>query len=216
MVFDFDGLVLDTEMPEFRAWAEVYERHGCEPLSVEEWGAAIGTQGGLDPVAVLQRRLGQTLDADEVQRVRAARRDELLAVEVALPGVERWLEDAHRLGLAVGVASSSPVEWVERHLRSLELVDRFACLSCFGPGLRAKPAPDLYLAACDALGVAPSEAVAVEDSPHGIAAAKAAGLACVAVPNALTRALPLGAPDLVVASLADVSLEAALGRLAPA
>jgi beta-phosphoglucomutase-like phosphatase (HAD superfamily) len=77
---------------------------------------------------------------------------------------------------------------------------------CVGRGLAAKPAPDTYRAACAALAVEPRAAIALEDSPHGVAAAKAAGLWCVAVPHAITELLDLSEADLVVRSLADVSL----------
>ena len=76
-----------------------------------------------------------------------------------------------------------------------------------------KPDPALYRAVVDSLGVRPDEALALEDSPNGVLAAKRAGLACVAVPNALTARLDLGHADLVVGSLADVSLAALIQRL---
>ena len=85
--------------------------------------------------------------------------------------------------------------------------------SCFGPGVAGKPAPDTYLAACAALGVEPARAIAVEDSPHGVTAAKAAGLYCVAVPHALTEQLDLGHADLRVSSLAAARLRDVIVRL---
>jgi HAD superfamily hydrolase (TIGR01509 family) len=130
-----------------------------------------------------------------------------------LPGVHDWLDDARRLGLPIGVASSSEVDWVAAHLERLGLLDRFACLTCFDGALRGKPAPDLYLAACESLGVAPADALAVEDSGNGITAARAAGMRCVAVPHDLTREHDLSGADLVVASLADLTLEEAIARL---
>jgi beta-phosphoglucomutase-like phosphatase (HAD superfamily) len=91
--------------------------------------------------------------------------------------------------------------------------DRFGHLSCRDEVVPGKPAPDVYLRACDALGVEPRNALAVEDSPNGVTAAKAAGLRCVAVPNRITAALDFSGADLVVTSLADVTLAAALERL---
>jgi HAD superfamily hydrolase (TIGR01509 family) len=162
----------------------------------------------------LAERTGAPLD--EARRAaRKARRDELLAAEAVLPGVHAWLDDAARLGLPVGVASSSEVDWVAGHLERLGLADRFTCLSCFDGRLQGKPAPDLYLTACEALGVAPGDALAVEDSGNGVAAAKAAGLRCVAVPHDLTRDHDLSPADIVVPSLADLPLEEAMARLWP-
>lgn len=214
LVLDFDGLILDTELPAFQAWADVYERHGCAPLTLAEWAADLGTSGRLDPVAVLAERTGLQLDAADVHRLRRARRDELLAGERVLPGVEAWLDEADALGIPVAVASSSQVDWVGGHLGRLGLADRVRHLSCFGGGLPAKPAPDLYLAACAALGVAPADALAVEDSPNGVAAARAAGLRCVAVPNRLTAGLDLSAADVVLPSLAAAGLAEVAAALA--
>jgi HAD superfamily hydrolase (TIGR01509 family) len=206
LVFDFDGLILDTEGPVFRAWQEEFDAHGCPPLTIEEWSAEIGTSGGLDLVELIRTRATRPFDEAAMHSRRRGRRDELLAEESALPGVIAWLDDARELGLRVAIASSSESEWVEPLLHRLALRDRFGHVACFGTGLAAKPAPDTYRAACAALGVEPDAAIALEDSPHGIAAAKAAGLWCVAVPHAITETLDLSQADLVLQSLADVSL----------
>jgi HAD superfamily hydrolase (TIGR01509 family) len=206
LVFDFDGLILDTEGPVFRAWQEEFDAHGCPPLTIEEWSAEIGTMGGLDLVGMLRTRATRPLDENLMHARRRARRDELLRDETVRPGVLEWLDAADELGLRVAIASSSEPEWVEPLLDWLGLRHRFEFLACSGNGVVGKPAPDTYLAACAALGVEPSGAIALEDSPHGIAAAKVAGLWCVAVPHAITEMLDLSEADLIVPSLADVSL----------
>jgi HAD superfamily hydrolase (TIGR01509 family) len=221
IIFDFDGLILDTELPIYRAWSEAYIGIGVSPLSVEEWSADIGTIGGLDPLAELCARAaaaGVGLGPAAVGPLRERRRrreDELLAAETVRPGVLTWIDAAAQRGLALGVATCSSRVWAEGHLERLDLLDRFSALCCHGDrdGVAAKPAPDLYLEVCRLLGVAPSSAVAVEDSPNGVRAAKAAGLACVAVPNELTRLLNLDEADLVVSSLASVTLDEALAAL---
>jgi HAD superfamily hydrolase (TIGR01509 family) len=216
IVFDFDGLILDTETPLVRGWAEVFGSYGCAPLTPVEWGRAIGTATTIDPVAILVERAviaGLAVDAEAAARVGRDTVRERIAAEVARPGVEAWLDEADRLGLTAAIASSSPATWVEGHLARLGLRHRFKLLACPRPGLGAKPAPDLYLEACVRLGVGGHEVLAVEDSPNGIAAAKAAGLRCVAVPNELTRQLDLAQADLVVDSLAKVTLAEVLARL---
>jgi HAD superfamily hydrolase (TIGR01509 family) len=213
IVFDFDGLILDTEGPVFHSWLETFEAAGVR-LTLEEWSDTIGRANAGDPADLLAERTGQPLD--EARRAaRKARRDELLAAEAVLPGVHDWLEDARRLGLPIGVASSSEVDWVAGHLERLGLLDRFACLTCFDGVLQGKPAPDLYLAACESLGVAPADTLAVEDSGNGVTAAKAAGLKCVAVPHDLTRDHDLSGADILVQSLAELPLEEAMTRLWP-
>jgi HAD superfamily hydrolase (TIGR01509 family) len=214
IVFDFDGLILDTESSIYASWQRVFAERASAPLTIDDWGAEVGGVGGIDVIALLEERALDDLDMDAIQAARRAHRDELLAVETVLPGVVNWLDEAKALGLGIAIASSSEVEWVESHLVRLGLRDRFAHLACRDIEVAAKPAPDTYLAACAALGVAPSAAVAVEDSPPGIRAAHAAGLRAIAVPNAVTGQLDLSEADLRLESLASCTLGEALARLA--
>jgi HAD superfamily hydrolase (TIGR01509 family) len=213
VVFDFDGLILDTEGPVFTAWREEFDAHGCPPLTIEEWAAEIGSTGALDLVELIRARATRPFDVDVMHARRRDRRDELLERETALPGVHAWLDEADELGLALAIASNSPLDWVEPLLERLGLRDRFAYLACYDDGIAGKPEPDTYLAACAGIGVEPCAALAVEDSPHGVAAAKAAGLRCIAVPHEITERLDLSRADLRLSSLADVSLREVLARL---
>jgi HAD superfamily hydrolase (TIGR01509 family) len=215
LVLDFDGLVADTEGPEYRAWVDTWADYGHE-LTLEEWVQCIGTNDadGWDALRELARRVGDDFDPDEAQRRRRARHHPAIhALVDPLPGVVDLLDQAEAAGLTTAIASSSGDDWVPVLLEQLRLTDRFAHLSVFDGTCPAKPAPDLYLRACDALGVEPSEAVAFEDSPNGIAAAKAAGLWCVAVPHDLTRGLDLSLADLVIPTLDGVALDSLFARL---
>ena len=211
LVFDFDGLILDTEVPVFQAWAEVYSEHAVE-LELPLWQTIIGTDS-FDPAAELESRLGRRLDWAEIQARRRRRRDELQAREVVQPGIVEWLAEAGRLGLKVGIASSSPRQWVVDHLERLGLAEHFSCIRCRDDVGEAKPSPASYRAVLLDFGVAPTEAVAVEDSVHGVAAAKAAGMWCVAVPGRLTRGMDFSAADLLLRGLDEVSLTEVLRRL---
>jgi HAD superfamily hydrolase (TIGR01509 family) len=206
LVFDFDGLILDTEVPVYRAWAEVYGQHGQE-LPLHFWATIIGygTQR-FDPVAELERRLGRSLDRDVVQAERRRREREMVATLSVLPGVHEWRDQAAAMGVRLGVASSSSRRWVVGHLERLGLVD-WSCVRCSDDVKQTKPAPDLYLAVAACLGVAPREAIAVEDSATGVRSAKAAGLYCVAVPSALTASHDFSEADLVLGSLAETPFE---------
>lgn len=205
LVFDFDGLIIDTEVPVYQAWAEVYERHG-EVLPLDLWSSIIGYGADrFDPMADLERRLGRALDREDIQIARRARQQEMtLALEI-LPGVREWRREAVEAGARLGVASSSVCSWVTGHLERLGL-DGWDCVRCREHVARTKPAPDLYLSVCECLGVSPSDAIAVEDSQVGVAAAKAAGLYCVAVPSALTGTHDFRLADLTLGSLAEASL----------
>jgi len=212
VVFDFDGLILDTEEPIYRSWLEVYQAHG-EELPFERWIQTVGsTNAAFHPQHHLEERLGRPLPK-ELLDGRVVRRTELILANAVLPGVVAHLDRARELGLAVGLASSSTGEWVRGHLARLGILDRFDCVRCRDDVAHAKPEPDLYLAVVDCLGVNAAEAFAVEDSPNGITAAKRAGLKCVAVPNSITERLDLTHADLVVRSLADLSLDDLIAKL---
>jgi HAD superfamily hydrolase (TIGR01509 family) len=212
VVFDFDGLILDTETSIFESWRRAFDEHGCAPLTIDEWAVEVGTVRGLDIIGLLEARADRPVNVAAMQERRRAHRDELLADERARPGVVAWIDDARTLGFGVAIASSSEHEWVEAHLARLGLRDRFAHLACYSETLPAKPAPDTYLEACARLRVAPGDAIALEDSPHGVDAARAAGLRVVAVPNAVTEHMDLSAADLVITSLAERSLADVLAR----
>jgi HAD superfamily hydrolase (TIGR01509 family) len=210
LVMDFDGTILDTEEPVYRSWAELWAEHGYE-LSLADWQAVIGTEGTFDPWAELETRAGRRLDP-ALQERRRARRDELQARHTTRPGVLDWLEEAARSGVPVGIASSSPQEWVDAHLERLGLRKFFACVVCASDVVPAKPNPTSYRLTCERLGADPLRSIAVEDSPHGVAAAMAAGLYTVAVPHPLTADLDLSAANLTVESLEMLTLSEAIAQ----
>lgn len=212
LIFDFDGLILETEEPIYRSWKEVYEAHGVA-LPFEQWVKTVGSSNqAFHPQLHLEERLGGPLPQDEIDR-RVARRVELVLAEPLRPGVVDLAKAARAQGMNVGVASSSSREWVRGHLERLGIADLFDCLRCRDDVENVKPEPDLYLASLDCLGVVAAEAVAIEDSPNGVTAAKRAGLRCVAVPNRITADLDLSHADLRLTSLADLTLRDVLEKL---
>jgi HAD superfamily hydrolase (TIGR01509 family) len=215
IVFDFDGLILDTEEPIYRSWLEVYVAHG-EELPFERWVQTVGsTNAGFHPQHHLEERLGRSLPQEVLDR-RAGRRTEMILANEVLPGVVQRIDEAKAMGLKLGVASSSTVDWVRGHLVRLGIFDRFDCLRCRDDVASAKPEPDLYLAVLECLGVRAEEAVAIEDSPNGVLAAKRAGMRCIAIPNSITARLDLGQADVLLGSLAEVTLPELLRKLDPA
>ena len=212
LIFDFDGTLLDTESPDMLAWQAVFEEHQVS-LSLDLWYQNIGTAPGtFDVYAHLETLIERPVVRDAVHARYRSRFLELLAQEKLRDGVECWLADAARLDLDLAIASSSPRSWVTGHLDAFGLLDRFRTIRCRDDVARAKPAPDLYLSALEGLGVRASEAIAIEDSPNGSTAAKAAGLYVVAVPNGVTQRLRFDRADLVLDSLADLDLPGVLAR----
>lgn len=212
ILFDFDGLIVDTESPGYSSWNEIYGELGVE-LAPEVWAQAVGTLDGFDPVAHLGALTGVPVDRARLLARREERKGQLASLEAARPGVAEWISEADRLALERGIVSSGGRDWIERHLRRLGLADGWACIACAdGDPARAKPNPYLYEAALEDLSVIPSQAVAFEDSPNGIAAAKQAGLWCICVPNPITEGMDLSEADMVVTSLYDFRAAEHLGR----
>ena len=213
VVLDFDGLIVDTETPIFEAWLGAYRRRG-RSLGLDEWQHTLGTQGGFDPLEHLDALLGGALDREavlaEVKEATARGCDG----QPLLPGVGALLLDAKALGLGRAVASSSSCGWVEGWLKRHGIRDLLDVVVARDDVRKVKPDPELFLLAASRLGVSPADCVVFEDSPNGMRAALAAGMRCVAVPNALTRPLERPEVNLVLDSLEDRPLGAILEALA--
>jgi HAD superfamily hydrolase (TIGR01509 family) len=212
VVFDFDGLILDTEVPVYDAWQKIYAEHG-HTLDFDKWAQCIGTHDVFDPAAELATLCGRALDCGALTERHRADCDALIARETLLPGVREYVQEARRLGVRLGVASSSSRKWVEGHLTRLGLREHFEVVRCRDDVRVVKPDPALYLAVLEATGVPAREAVAIEDSPNGVWAAKRAGMTAVAVPNALTARLDLAHADVKLTSLDEIPLAELLARL---
>jgi HAD superfamily hydrolase (TIGR01509 family) len=213
LLFDFDGLIVDTESPSLAAWRWLYAQHEQE-LTLDRWSAAIGTVGGFDVLTHLESLVGTPLEREILQARKLEHELMLAEAEQLRPGVAEYLADAERLGLRKAIVSSSERKWIDGHLRRLEQASGWeAIVTADGDRTRAKPSPMLYLEALERLSLRAEEAIALEDSPNGVRAAKAAGLWCVAVPNAVTAGLGLEEADLVLESLAALPLATLLERM---
>ena len=216
-LFDFDGLILDTELASRAGWELLYGEHGHE-LPAELWATLVGTTHAVwDPMEHLEELVGRPLEREALNERRYAHEIAMIEAEELRPGIADYIAVARRLGLKRAIVSSSSRRWVDMHLERLEqAVGWDAICTADGDPARAKPAPTLYLEALELLEAAADEAVAFEDSPNGVAAAKAAGIYTVAVPNEVTRELGLEGADLVLDSLANLPPDELLARLARA
>jgi HAD superfamily hydrolase (TIGR01509 family) len=217
-MLDFDGTMLETESASYGSWRELLDEHGYE-LTPETWSAAVGTIGGVDPIELLEEHLGVSVDRDALESRANARHHELLEEELLRPGIEQLVDEGRSRGLQVWVVTSASERWVRGHLGRLGLYDDIGVVAANGDPDRAKPAPLLYREAATLAGVEPAEAVAVEDSPNGVAAARAAGMQVVAFPNPITAAMDLAEADAVVDDLDGLGLDGflqVLGRRAAA
>lgn len=213
VIFDFDGLVLDTEYVEYVSIDSIFRAHGTT-LSLDLWKTFIGSTDHEHWSDILARQIGRSVDRETLAAQRVIdNRPALDALEVN-KGVVELLDELRDAGVPLAVASSSPREWVEGHLGRVGLLDRFVAVRTGDEVAVTKPSPDVYLLATGSLGVDPARTVAIEDSHNGCVAAKAAGLVVVGVPNHMTDTMDFSTADLVVGSVADLDV-AALDALVP-
>ena len=206
LLFDFDGLIIDTESAIYQAWRELYEDHG-HPLPVERWAQCVGTDfGAYDPKSELEMLTGKDFDWHNEEAMRTKRVHELLKTFDALPGVRERLAEAKELGLPCSIASSSPRSWIEPWLVQMDLRHHFSNISSRDLVEKIKPAPDLFLHAAEKLGAQPDEVIVFEDSLNGLRAARAAGMKCVVVPGPVTKHLEFEGAWQMLDSLASTSL----------
>ncbi len=189
LIFDFDGLIFDTETAIYEAWREIYTAHGF-PLTLETWAQCVGSDfGHYDPMKDLESMLGRTLDWKPLALQRRAYVSKVLEGSDPLPGVRQRVQEAREHGIPCAVASSSTHEWVDNWLKKLGLFDFFSNVTCLEDTGKVKPDPSLFLHAARQLDVPPQNAVVLEDSLNGLRAAHAAEMRCVIVPCAVTRHL---------------------------
>ena len=220
LLFDFDGLLYDSETSAYEVWRELYAEHGVE-FPRELWqqqvmGRPPGSSG-FDPLVHLEELAAPGLDPALTEAERHRRRDELFPHEL-IDGAGELLADARARGIRTAIVSSNHRDRIHEHLaRAGQEADFDAIITADGDAQRGKPSPTLYLEALEVLGVEAGRAVAFEDSPNGVRSAKAAGLYVVAVPNWLTEgASGLERADEILGSLADYVLPGSESAAAPA
>lgn len=207
LIFDFDGLILDTETPMYAAWQDIYNRYGCI-LSYDQWALSLGSDySAFDPVTDMETQLRTDLNRQEIMEENRILSLKLLEAEIALPGVRHTLELARQKGLKTAIASSSGFDWVGPNLTRLGLIDLFDCIRTADDVEHVKPEPDLFLSALNCLELNPKEAIVFEDSSNGILAAKTAGIFSVAIPNPITARLEFSYADLRLKTMDELPLD---------
>ena len=205
IVFDFDGLIVETEQPIYDAYHTIFGEYGV-PLTIDVWSGVIGGTGHRDMLFdYLETHLGRAVDREAVRRQARRLQEGVIHTLPVQDGVAAHIEQAKEMGLRLGVASSSTRAWVSGHLGRTGLLPSFDVVCAREDVQQTKPHPELYTLALERLGMQPHEAFAIEDSPNGVTAAKAAGMRCVVVPNPLTAQMSIGHADLRLDSLADMS-----------
>ncbi|WP_339320141.1 HAD family hydrolase [Paenibacillus sp. FSL R10-2734] len=207
VIFDFDGLLLDTETPWYYVFKEAYSAYGLElPLSL--WAGNVGTNfEEFHPYKYLEQQVGEPIDLKRLQSDLEHNYELRMKNAQLLPGVDEALQQARQRGMRLAIASSSTRDWVFKYLQYFELLPLFDAVVTSDDVKCVKPDPELYKLAMHQLGVSPNETLAFEDSPNGLKAANAAGIRCIIVPNEVTRELDFPPYERRLASLLEFDFE---------
>ncbi|MFC5652332.1 HAD family hydrolase [Paenibacillus solisilvae] len=213
VVFDFDGLIIDTETPCYHAFNKIYREYGAE-LPLPLYAQCVGTSfDQFNPYTYLSEVAGETIEHSLIKDRFKLYHAEMLIETGLRPGVMQYLEAAKQLNLKIGLASSSPIAWIEPYLSKFNLRPYFDSLATADDVSLVKPDPELYLLSLQRLGVHAEEAISFEDSLNGFHAARTAGLHCVVVPNELTKLFDFSGYDLLLGSMEDMALTEVIAGL---
>jgi HAD superfamily hydrolase (TIGR01509 family) len=204
IIFDLDGLMVDSEPLARQAWRALLAEHG-HTLDRETFNAMLGLRL-MDSSRLVKGRFDLPLTIEQI----ADRRSELFLASLPgnlqpMPGLTELLSAIDARGLRRAVATSSPGFYAPVALREIGAADGFVVIITGDSVARGKPAPDIYLAAAAALALPPAVCLALEDSPNGVRAAKAAGMCCIAVPNEQSAGLDLSEADAIMPSLGAIA-----------
>jgi putative hydrolase of the HAD superfamily len=207
VIFDFDGLIIDTETPWYEAFVRAFHKRGVT-LPLHEYVKCVGTTfAAFNPYTYLEACLGTPINKKEVESEIKLSYEELMVTQALRPGVEGYLKEAVSLGLKIGLASSSSRSWVTHYLDKFALTSYFDTLCTSDDVPRVKPDPALYQLALKRLNACSREAIAFEDSLNGLTAAKVAQLKCVIVPNRVTEQLLFSSYDYRLSSMKEKTLK---------
>ena len=200
-IFDFDGLIIDSEMACYQTWLEIYQRYQVD-LPLSKWELVIGSSNhAFDPIAFLAETGKVEIDGEAILAEHANKYREKTKKLPVLPGVLHYLKWAKNNHIKTALASSSTHTWVISHLKDLGIDHLFDLIRTSEDVENVKPSPDLFLSVKSNLQLNDFEAVVFEDSLNGILAANASNFHTIAVPNDLTKKMDLSAANFILNTL---------------
>lgn len=212
VIFDFDGLIVDTETIWYEAFKEVFwESHQID-LDLVGYSECIGT--GNDVLYRYFREIaGESVNCEILEELAAIRYEKMMIAPVLREGVLEYLVEAKQNNLKIALASSSSKRWVHTYLKRLNIIDYFAVINTKDDVSNIKPDPELYCKTLIDLGLSAKEAIVFEDSLNGLSAANQAGIRCVIVPNNVTRNLKFENFDDRIESMGEITLSELLKKI---
>ena len=210
IIFDLDGLIIETEAINCHIWQREFAKEGL-PFDMAGYQNLIGAHhvvGGYRPQEVLADHRKDGVSARELRQAVGREALQTILNEGAKPGVLQVLDEADRRGFLLAVGSSSEQDWVHSNLKRLGIFDRFETIvTADDVNKVGKPEPDIYLKVLENLDVAPQNALVLEDSNNGVVASYRAGIRVVAVPNEVTTGQDFSLATAIIPSLEALDLD---------
>lgn len=213
IIFDFDGLIIDTESAWYEALVQEFDTYQVE-LPFEKWVQCVGASHEVfDPYQYFAEQCQVPYEIEEIKQRVHARHSDIMATRELREGVVDYMKTARRLGLKVGIASSSHLSWIQPYLQKFQIDQYIDSIRCADYVKQVKPDPEVYELALQSLELSPEETIAFEDSPNGAKAAFLAGTHVVTVPNRVTEHLEFGPHLFRLQSMGEMPLERVIERV---
>jgi HAD superfamily hydrolase (TIGR01509 family) len=212
VVFDFDGVIIDTETARYEVWKRIFQEHN-QVLPKDIWVKSIGrTEYFINPYDLLGQLTGTNIDTDKLRAYEKSMEEQYIAQKPLTAGLLERINEARGVGGRFAIASSASRRYVEKHLTERNILNNFDALVCRDDVSWHKPHPQPYLRALELLDAEIDYSFAVEDAPAGIEAAVSAGLFCVAVAGYMTRDMDQSRAHCIVNSLNEFTFESLIER----
>lgn len=204
IIFDMDGLMVDTEPLYSQAMQEIAQRRNkCFTLELKQ---KMMGRLGIESMRIFKDALGLNESPEEILKEREKIYEKLITQDVKpMPGLFNLLELLNKMGLRKAIASSSKRRWVELIITKLGITNEFEVIVSGEEVEHGKPHPDIYLLVAKKLNITPNECLVVEDSLSGVEAAKAANMTCIVIPNQFTQGLNFSYADILLNSLEEIN-----------
>ncbi|MAT44621.1 MAG: hypothetical protein CL609_19990 [Anaerolineaceae bacterium] len=204
-IFDFDGLMIDTEFSSYQTWLDIYKNYQVD-LPMSEWIKCVGSSNDdFDPIRYLRTKTKIKIDEKQLRKEQLIAHKNISETMPVLPGVIEFIQFAKQNRIKLAVASSSSYNWVSTHLERKNILAQFDFIVTADDVEQVKPAPDLFIKVKERFGLKNYEGIVFEDSAHGVEAAKVANLYTVAVPNQITKNLKFEKADIILDNLSSIS-----------
>lgn len=206
LIFDFDGLILDTETAWYESYFDVLKSKYNYELDLKDFVKCVGANNEI-LFKILKEDLGNKLDEDQVFKEVQERHQNIVSEKPLREGVLDYLKEAKNLELKLAICTSSKEEWINKHLTNKGIIEYFDCFVTADDVERIKPHPDLFNQTIKSLNIDKEELLVFEDSLNGLLSSEKAGIKTVIFPNPVTEHLDFTGANKIYKNMSEIALK---------